>query len=176
MCFSLCLNLWSSPLLLFFFFKSNLLLILAFSQRSLWRPASSKKRSNSIQKSTDCCSDWPNYRGSCQCGQSAPKQTHKTPTLMQIEHLFKFSAHLKELSILKCLDGCFWHQGGYYHVSTLVSAPPQAFTFSCHVVLFEVKEEAGQHFFIFSFGSCFLKICQMFGNHRASKIEKLHLF
>lgn len=52
------------------------------------------KRSNSIQKSTDCSPDEHNYRGCCQCGHSGLKQTSKTPTPMKIEHLFKFSIHL----------------------------------------------------------------------------------
>lgn len=47
---------------------------------------------------------------------------------MKIEHLFKFTvAPICKISILKCLERCFWHQGGYYSDSTLVSAPPQAF-------------------------------------------------
>lgn len=38
-------------------------------------------------------------------------------------------------SILKCLEGWFWHQGGYYLDSTLVSAPGYVFkVLSCKVV------------------------------------------
>ena len=89
-------------------------------------PAASSNRSLiQFRKSIDCISDEPNYRGCCQCGQSGPEWTHSTPTPSKIDHLFKFSEHLEALSILKCLEGWFWHQGGYYPDSTLVSAPTQ---------------------------------------------------